>query len=154
MNVPQLKIIADDLCRYAYNNDSRMKNKMIELHEKGMDAPFVAKLVGYKAGLDSAQKYQAYLIDDITHFRDNPFVLIKDFLIQSFSAVKRIKSAEKEEPIKGIVDEFEKKYKKTYPRTHKLRNRLINDERVIYGKVTKAMPKSFSKIRKYAIYFL
>ena len=28
MNITQLKIIADDIYRYAYNNDSRMKNKI------------------------------------------------------------------------------------------------------------------------------
>lgn len=66
---------------------------------------------------------------------------------------KRIKNALKEPTISAKNILFDTKLENLYPKTHKLRKKLINEQRVCYSEIKPCLPASFKKTLKYARFF-
>lgn len=153
MDVQKVLQVANDTYRYAYNNDSRMNQKLVEFYQEGIKNPSLAKIIANHATLKGAKYYGDKVQEDIGSLRGNPWTLIKDYLKNVFKAAYRLKSAQKTFPIKDFYGRFEDKNKELYGKTYKLREKLIIEQRVLFDKIVPCLPKSCKKAMKYAKYF-
>lgn len=153
MNIPQVLQLSKDAYRYAYNNDSRMNEKLVEFYKEGIKNPSLAKIIANHATLKGTEYYGDKVQEDIGSLRGNPWTLIKDYLKNVFKAAYRLKAAQKTFSINYFYSRFEDEYKKLYGKTYKLREKLIIEQRVLFDKIVPCLPKSIKKTVKYAKYF-
>lgn len=153
MNIPQIKENAYDIFRYAYHGDERLTGKLVDFYQEGAKNPAVARLVANQAILDGTKRYGEYLQEDITLLRGKPIDLIKEFVGRIFLTKTNIAEAENKSPVKDFYDEFYKKIKELYPQTYKLREQLIQDQRVCLNGIKPCLPKGIKKAIKYSKYF-
>ena len=154
MNIDALKNIAHDFYRYAYNNDDRMNDKIIEFYDKGKESPSVSKIIFRQAGHESIERYTQQVIEDINSLnRGNPFELFKDHARKSKGMIEQVTQAGKFEPVKKHFEKFQEAFIKLYPQTAKLREQLILNNRISLDEVTPCLPKGIKKTLKFAKYF-
>ena len=153
INVPQLKESAYDVFRYAFNNDERMTEKLVDFYKEGVKNPAVARLIENQSQKDGFQRYRDYLYEDIQSFRGHPMELLKEFYKKAMATVALIRDAKFKPPVKEEFDNFYEKLIQLYPKTLALRERLIADERVCLNEIKPCLPKGIKKALKYAKYF-
>ena len=155
INISRTKELAHDVYRYAYNNDSRIVTKLLEFYKEGINNPSVAKIIAKKATTEGCKHYGEVMQEDISCLRGNPWELIKNFALRSVLAIVNIEKTKNTPLVKEYYDNFEKEFKENlYPKTHKIREKIINEERVTYGKVTPRKPLSLINRLKYTKLFL
>lgn len=154
MNIDTLKNTAYDFYRYAYNNDDRMNSKIIEFYDKGKEAPSVSKIIFRQTGHESIERYTQQAIEDIASLnRGNPIEILKDYAIKSKEMIEQVTHAGRYEPVKKHFDEFQKAFIKLYPKTARLREQLILNNRITLNEVTPCLPKGLKKTLKFAKFF-
>ena len=154
MDIQKVKDTAYDIYRYAYNNDDRLNDKLIEFYKEGKKNPSVAKIVDYQLARDSHNRYAYQAIEDINSLnRGNPIQIFKDFVANSKLMISRVFEAKTQETVVKHYLNFEDTFIKLYPQTHRIREKLIADNRVCLNKIKPCLPKGFKKALKYAKYF-
>lgn len=153
MNIPQVVQLSSDVYRYAYNDDSRLNEKLVEYYKEGVKCPSVAKLIAAKATLDGNKRQGDLLQEDIRCLRGKPLQLLKNYLGRSIMALCRITGAQGSDEVKEFYEKFESKFKELYPKTHTIREEIINEGRVVHGKITPKQSKSLKTMYKYAKLF-
>ena len=153
MNIPKVIQSSSDAYRYARYNDSRMKDKIIEFYQEGKKNPSVAKVIASHTMTEYSKKAGEQMVDDIRSLRGKPYKLIINYIGQSLMALCRLDEIKKDIDVKPLYEEFEQVFKNLYPKTHLLREKLIQDERIVYGKTTLCMPKGLKKMYRYRKFF-
>ena len=118
INISRTKELAHDVYRYAYNNDSRIVTKLLEFYKEGIKAPSVAKAISQKAIIDGNKYYGDMMQEDINSLNGNPYQLIKNYVLKSFTALLNIETTKKNSPVKEYYDKFEKNLKRHYTLKH------------------------------------
>lgn len=153
MNIQKVIQYSSDAYRYARHNDSRMKDKIIEFYQEGKKNPSVAKIIASHSTTEYSKRAGKQMVEDIGSLRENPYKLIINYIGQSLMALCRLDEIKKDLDVKPLYEEFEQVFKNLYPKTHLLREKLIADERVVYGKTTLCMPKGLNKKFRYRKFF-
>ena len=90
MDVSKTKKIADDVYRYAYNNDSRLSKKLVEFYKEGVKNPSVAKMVACQATINGCKRYGDMVQEDLGSLRGKPWELLKSYIAKSILALVNI----------------------------------------------------------------
>ena len=137
INLSRTKGFADDAYRYAYNGDSRVEASLLEFYKEAVHCPSVAKVIARKSIVDGLERYKKMVAETVVSSSKEYWALVKDYFTNSVEAIAIINEAKYDRDIKEYYDVFEKKFKETlYPTTHKIREKIIEDGRVVYGQVT------------------
>ena len=153
INISRTKDLAHDVYRYAYNSDSRITQKLADFYQEGIKCPSVAKMIAKKAVIDGTKYYGDMLQEDIGSLRGKPWDLIKNYIGKTILALVNIDSGKNQQEVKKYYDVFEKEFKELYPKTHKVREQIIGDRRVLYGETKSIQPKSLKTRFKYTKLF-
>lgn len=154
MDIQNVLQSAKDSYRYARCNDSRLENEIINFYKEGQKNPSVAKIIMNHATIDGCKQAGEIMVGDIAFLRGEPRKLIKEHIGKSILAICNIEEAKKTQTIKPLVDKFEKTFIELYPRTYKLREKLIQDGQVCFNEIKPCLPKSLRKYFKYVRYLL
>ena len=106
MNTPQIIQLSSDIYRYAYNNDSRLNEKLVEYYKEGIKCPSVAKLIAAKATLDGNKRQGDLMQEDIRCLRGKPIQLIKNYIGKSLMALCRITEGQGSDEVKEFYEKF------------------------------------------------
>ncbi len=153
INVPQLKECAYDVYRYAYNDDERMTDKLVEFYKEGTKNPTVARLIQQNSYQEGNRRYAEYTQEDMRSLRGNPIELVKEYWNKSMAAIDRIKEAKNTSPVKEYYENFCEKIAQLYPKTYAIRDLLLYEGRVSQNEIKPCLPKGIKKALKYARYF-
>lgn len=152
MNIPQVKETAYDVFRYACNNDERMTGKLADFYREGIKNPAVAKLIAQQAIQDGTLRYGEYLQDDIKSLRGKPLELMKEYAGKMILAMTNIAEGIENSTVKELYENFSQKFKQLYPQTHRLREKILSEQRVCLNKINPCMQKGIKKTLKFARY--
>ena len=153
INVPQLKEYAYDVYRYAYNNDNRMTDKLVEFYKEGTKNPTVARLVQQNSYQEGNRRYAEYAKEDMHSLRGHPIELVKEYWKKSIAALERLREAKNTSPVKEHYEIFCEKIAQLYPKTYIIRDLLLYEGRVSLNEIKPCLPKGFKKAIKYVKYF-
>ena len=134
---------ASDTYRYARNNDNRMVNSMINFYKESKKSPSIANLIMRDTIQKSIKEYTDEASKDASMGVKGAF---KDLIKKTITAAKNMKKIEHSKEVSPYLHEHVENYRKMYPKTANLRQKLISTERIVFDTVK---PKAgwFTKLK-------
>ena len=146
MDYIQIRQCCSDAFRYAYNSDDRIKQPLAEFYKLGKESPCVANIIMSDVADKAIRRYGKEAAERLPFEGSAP---LKDFMWKAGMAAINSSEADELEEIKPLKEEFVKRFKELYPKTAKLRQKLIDTKRVVFDEVLpKATLKEKRKIMK------
>ena len=145
MDIKSIRENVYDIYRYSKYGDDRAMNSMIKFYEQGTESPQQSMLIMRDEFKKQMQK-DVKTIEERLSFG----TISGDRATDEFAAIDfvpfEVSMLENKPEVQPALDKFIEAFEKLYPKTYKLRQELINNDRVLLDSVT---PKAnwFKKLK-------
>ncbi len=146
MNVNNVRNYCQDIWNLATKEDPNVAKSLKLFYQEGAKNPFLATLIKFDEFKKMEITEEERVIDALSRYK-----ITQEESRQRFTRIKNspkfISEIEKTSEIKPLFENFLKRFKKAYPKTHERRMRLIELYRINYDAVT---PKA-GMLRKFLL---
>ena len=153
MDIKSIRENVYDLYRYAKYGDNRSVKSMIKFYEQGAEAPSISSVIMRDEFKKQMDKDTEKIYEEL-YFGTISGEDMTDELARIDYVPFEVSMLETHPEVQPALEKFTESFEKIYPKTHILRQLLINNDRVLWDSVTPKANwfKKFKIMRQLKLY--